>query len=115
MARFAQIATLACFELEGVDPANKPDLTTITDEAQRQQVLDDLAAKITVKRAARADAEIGIPPSLLEHRDSSALEEGWYLDADENDLRICLTGLDRLIGDVYDIFVLTEDKLDFTN
>jgi hypothetical protein len=99
MAKFAQIATLACFELEGVAPAGDPP--------------DD--ALISVMRAARADAEQGLPPTELARTDPDAATEGWYYDTDDDVPRICLTGLDRLIGDVYDIFVLTKDRIDFTH
>jgi hypothetical protein len=99
MARFAQIATLACFELEGVAPAGTPPDATL----------------ITVMRAARADVEQGLPATELARTDRDATTEGWYFDTDEDVPRICLTGLDRLIGDVYDIFILTTDEIDFTN
>ena len=114
MARFGQIATLACFELETA-PAHTPDFSTIQGEEGRQQALESVAGRITVKRATKAQAEVGIPPAPLTRRDSNSLDEGWYLDEDNNVLRVCLTGLDRLIGDVYDISLLTTDKLDFTN
>ncbi len=91
MADFARIATLACFDLGDVRPAGgDPSL-------------------ITVKRASKANAALGLPPALLPPTDSNSLSEGWYYEAGDN--RICLTGLDRLIGDVYDIFVLHTNQI----
>ncbi|MEE8408234.1 MAG: hypothetical protein V3T05_01390, partial [Myxococcota bacterium] len=82
MADFARIATLACFELEdGVRPAA------------------DNPEHIIVRRASKQEADQGIPPSLLPMQDPSSLEAGWYYDVQFN--KVCLTGLDRLIGDVY--------------
>ncbi|OGR08587.1 MAG: hypothetical protein A2341_14080 [Deltaproteobacteria bacterium RIFOXYB12_FULL_58_9] len=68
-----------------------------------------------MKRSSKAEVEAGIRPSLLPRGDPNALEAGWYFDTDDNVPRICLTGIDRLIGDVYDIFVLSEDTLDYEN
>ena len=95
MAKFAKIATLACFELANVWPAGTPPQESL----------------ITVKRASKAEAEQGIAPSILPKQEIGSTEAGWYYDGVEN--KVCLTGLDRLIGDVYDIFILHKDKLDF--
>jgi hypothetical protein len=96
MADFARIATLACFDLEeGVRPSG------------------DSPENIVVRRASKAEADAGIAPSLLPMTDASSLDAGWYYISSEN--KICLTGLDRLIGDVYDILVLHKDKLDYGN
>ncbi len=96
MADFAKIATLACFELEGVEPIDP--------------------AFVVVRRAAREDAEAGLAPTVLPRRDGAANEPGWFYEEEPNGgvPRICLTGLDRLIGDVYDIFLVTRDELDYT-
>ena len=99
MAKFAQIATLACFELDGVAPAGTPPNPEL----------------MTVKQSSKAETEAGIRPSLLPRGDPNSLEAGWYFDTDDRVPRICLTGIDRLIGDVYDIFVLRNYRLDFGN
>ncbi|MBI5510047.1 MAG: VWA domain-containing protein [Deltaproteobacteria bacterium] len=95
MAKFAQIATLACFELANVVPAGGD------------------VSLITVKRASKADVENGKAPTLLQPQPAGSSDDGWYYDPVEN--KVCLTGLDRLIGDYYDIFLLHKDKLDFNH
>jgi len=88
MVKFSRIVTLACFELENVKPA--------------------APSYIVVKRAAKADAEAGLPPTELPMRAEGSSQAGWYYNEVEN--KVCLTGIDRLIGDVYDIFVLAKDR-----
>ena len=99
LEEFADVITSACFDLdEGVQPANRdPD-------------------NIKVLRTSREDAEAGIAPSLLTRVSAEDLGPGWYFDMGHGDdpAKICLVGLDRLIGDVYDIFVLTTDIVDYT-
>lgn len=93
---FANIATDACFDLgDEVQPARGSD------------------GNIVVKRAP-GDATTDTPPVDVPQVDPSVptSQVGWYYSADEN--RICLTGRDRLIGDVYDIFVLTTDRVQST-
>ena len=91
LADFARIATLACFDLQQVRPANNdPNM-------------------ILVKRSAKGT---GSEPVPLAQTSVASTEEGWYYDATNN--KICLTGLDRLIGDNYDIFLLETNRLDFT-
>ena len=91
LADFARIATLACFDMQGVRPANNdPNF-------------------IVVKRSA---AGSGLDPNTLPNQPATSSTPGWYFDVGND--AICLTGLDRLIGDQYDIFVLETDSLDFT-
>lgn len=91
LADFARIATLACFDLQSLRPSSgDPNL-------------------LIVRRAA---AGTGATPSDLPMTSVSSTEQGWYYDPVNN--KICLTGLDRTIGDVYDIYVLNQDRLDFT-
>lgn len=91
LSDFARIATLACFSLQGVVPANNdPNM-------------------ITVRRAAKGAVE---DPNFLARQSEDATQPGWYYD--KVDKKICLTGLDRLIGDTYDLFILEKDHLDFT-
>jgi len=102
LATFGKSVTLACFDLKSdVAPARAdPD-------------------RIIVRRAARASAEAGEAPVELPRvaRDAAdTTQEAWYYEEaqDDDPAKICLTGFDRLIGDVYDIFVLTTDSTDFT-
>ena len=91
LADFARIATLACFDLQSLKPAGgDPNL-------------------LIVRRAANGT---GATPSDLPMTNITSTQQGWYYDPINN--KICLTGLDRTIGDVYDIYVLNQDKLDFT-
>ncbi|HET6346883.1 MAG TPA: hypothetical protein VFH51_18255, partial [Myxococcota bacterium] len=90
MTSFARIATLACFDLEVAPAAKDPN-------------------NLTVKRAAKGSP---IEPTLLPPQPPASAAEGWYYDSVNN--KVCLTGLDRLIGDEYEIFVLETNKLDFT-
>ena len=59
-------------------------------------------------------AEAGQEPQPLANTVRGAIDEGWFYEEDDLSQRICLTGLDRMIGDVYDIVILTTDKLDAT-
>ena len=54
-----------------------------------------------------------MPPVVLATQPVGSSDPGWYYDWAEN--KVCLTGLDRLIGDFYDIFILHTDKLDFNH
>ena len=36
-------------------------------------------------------------------------QKGWYWDSVQN--TVCLTGIDRIVGDEYDIYIITEDEL----
>lgn len=95
MRRFADITVMACFDL---DPTVAP--------------ARDTSDFIVVRRAARDEAELGTEPVLLPQREVASTEPGWYYEAVPQP-RICLTGIDRSVGDVYDIFVLTTDSLQF--
>ncbi len=97
LAEFARIATVACFDLaEDLFPArNDPE-------------------NIMVLRAPREEAEAGAEPTLLPNVDPDASGVlGWYY-VEDDPRQICLVGVDRLLGDVYDIFILTRDEIDFT-
>lgn len=92
---FGQKALLACFDLapEARPAGNDPEL-------------------IEVQRAPRDAAAAGQAPRVLPRRQPGAVEPGWYYDgSDPQQPQVCLTGIDRLIGDVYDIFVMTRDVL----
>jgi hypothetical protein len=94
---FARIAVEACFDLN-VRPAY------------------DNPSNIVVRRLAAADADSGSEGLVLTRFDESeagGTEAGWFYQ-DEPTARVCLTGIDRLIGDEYDIFVLTRDEIDYT-
>ena len=93
LADFARIATLACFDLNEVAP--------VGGDPGNIQVL------YAPKEAPDA------PYTLPLQEDHNTLEEGWYYDAGSN--TICLTGLDRTIDDVYDIFVLYQDAIQFVD
>ena len=92
---FADLAKLACFQLAEVVPAG------LTDEAK--------ADNISVRRA---EAGASGQPALLPRVDPDGTDPGWYYRADEN--QVCLVGRERVIGDVYDIFVTTVDVVDYT-
>jgi hypothetical protein len=92
---FADLAKLACFQLADVVPAGTSD--------------DAKANNISVRRA---EAGASGQPSLLPRVDPDGTDAGWYYRADEN--QVCLVGRERVIGDVYDIFVTTVDEVDFT-
>jgi hypothetical protein len=100
LVRFAQIATVACF-----------DLATSLEPARHDP------NNIVVRRSTKADADAGTAPQDLDRVDCDGVSQGWcWQEAkDDEPPRICLVGFNRLIGDVYDIFVLTEDFLDFTH
>ena len=87
---FARIATLPCFDLEGLMPLGAD------------------ANNLVVKRApSGSSAPLEELPLTGGHSDAL----GWYYNAQDN--QVCLTGLPRIIGDRYDIFVYTISKLDY--
>ncbi len=109
---FARLATLACFDLADEDGRELRPARCRKSNLERCD-----PSLITVKRAPREDAEQGIEPSLLPRLDGpdavDVPETGaWYYNAEDN--QVCLLGIDRLIGDVYDIFVLHTDDIDFS-
>ena len=94
LAECARIATETCFDLKDVTPAQgDPSL-------------------LLVERASRAESAAGLVPRVLERVDSAHSASppggGWYYDQERN--AVCLVGLDRLVGDVYDIFVLNKNQ-----
>jgi len=95
---FALIATLACFELNDVRPH--------ADDAEL----------ITVKRLPRELVDLEEEPFVMpqvEPNEPNVPEGGgWYYDSAEN--KICLVGIDRLLGDIYDIFILKKNVLDYS-
>ncbi|MEZ4272542.1 MAG: hypothetical protein R3C68_14270 [Myxococcota bacterium] len=102
MEDFGRIATQACFQLE---PSLRPAGSTLEEQARL----------ITVKRAPREEDLLGVDPTPLplpriDQNASAPAGGAWTFDAEN---KICLVGLDRLIDDVYDIFVLHRDKLEF--
>jgi hypothetical protein len=91
LANFARIATQACFELDGIEPASRsPSL-------------------VSVKRTPKDSTQ---PPVMLAVQPANSEDTGYYYDAINN--KVCLTGLDRLIDDVYDIFIEEVDTLDYS-
>lgn len=91
LADFAQIATRACFDLTGVYP-----------------IAENPEAIVVKRRAFGVAGELEILPRLA---DSTSAGVGWYYDAQGN--QICLLGLDRIIGDTYDISILYKDQRDY--
>lgn len=92
---FAELAKLACFALDGVTPSGATD-------AQK-------TSHITVRRT---DEGSSGEPVLLNPVDPESTDVGWYYRAAEN--QVCLVGRERIIGDVYDIYVTTVDEIDYT-
>jgi hypothetical protein len=108
LSEFAKRLISACFELDmNAEPANND------------------ATKIQVVRTAKAEEGEAAQPLTQAYLGNCANPEsgtGWcYMPADTTDPanpqkpQVCLQGYDRLIGDVYDIFVLTTDKFDPSN
>jgi hypothetical protein len=107
LSEFAKRLISACFELDfkaepaGDDPTN-----------------------IQVVRTAKSESESAPPTTqaYLGACTNPSAGTGWcYMAADVSDPanpqkpQVCLQGYDRLIGDVYDIFVLTTNKYDPSN
>ena len=94
LADFARIATLPCFDLQHVRPAKA------------------LSSYVSVRRLPLGQRGMlqNLPPNLEDTPENSD-KLGWYYNADEN--RVCLTGLQRLIGDEYEIDVTIADKVDY--
>jgi hypothetical protein len=88
LAQCARIATETCFELKELAPA-EPSLLTV-ERTPGDEDVNGPASKLLP----RVDDAQSLPPP----------GGGWYYDGARN--AVCLTGLDRLVGDVYDIFVL---------
>jgi hypothetical protein len=69
-----------------------------------------------VKRASREDAAAGVAPAELPRLDPDVnpvpAGGGWYYESSDN--LVCLIGIDRLLGDVYDIFVMYRNELDYS-
>jgi hypothetical protein len=95
LARFAQILTTSCFDLaQNMVPANGDP------------------SYIVVQRATKADVDAGLAPSALPRVDCNGSQPGWCWVPPTGDQppRICLQRIQRLIGDVYDVFLLVQDK-----
>ena len=92
LERFALLATEACFSLAGISPA------------------DGSYQEVRVLRTARESAS-QTAMEELNHVGHSG-ERGWYYDSREN--KICLSQIERRIGDRYRIFVLHEDAVDYS-
>ncbi|MBT6489337.1 MAG: VWA domain-containing protein [Deltaproteobacteria bacterium] len=92
LERFALLATEACFTLEGIEPAGQ------------------LATNVSVHRRAR---EL-VAESPMEKLDfvAESGDRGWYYDAREN--KVCLSQIERRIGDSYSIFVVHSDEVDYS-
>lgn len=89
LQRFAKMATLACFDLDGIEPAGAAD------------------ESIQVSRIDRDDSQKTLV--LLPQTNESSLSEGWYYVATEN--KICLSQLNRRLGDYYEIRVTHTDEV----
>lgn len=92
LERFALLATEACFTLDGVEPFEKS------------------AANLSVRRRAR-ELVNDSPMEELEYVGETG-ERGWYYDAREN--KVCLSKIERRIGDAYSIFIVHSDSVDYT-
>ncbi len=90
LQNFARVATLPCFDLQELRPVNGD------------------GNNLLVKRASAASRQ---PPQALARRESGTQETGWFYNTEDN--QVCLTGMPRLIGDVYDIYVLDTSALDY--
>ena len=62
-------------------------------------------------RLARERAEDPDGGEFLNQVDGAGAERGWYYDEVEN--KICLSLIERRIGDHYEIFVYHEDVVDY--
>lgn len=106
LVEFGNNAELSCFELlDGLEPADRDP------------------NNIRVYRVPRTLAEAGvtaenIPP--LERVEDGSAQEGWYFEQARTldngntiPAQICLNRIDRLIGDIYDVKILTTDEIDF--
>ena len=92
LRRFALLATEACFALDGIAPfAGDP-------------------ANIRVKRGSREQSSSAQMEELAYVADSG--ERGWYFDGREN--KICLSGIERRIGDRYSVFVVHTNNVDYS-
>jgi hypothetical protein len=91
LERFAKMATLACFDLNGLKPVAAS------------------GENIQVRRIDRDDAEQAF--KLLPMTSESSFDKGWYYVADEN--KICLSQLNRRLGDYYEIRVIHTDQEEF--
>ncbi len=92
LRRFALLATEACFALDGLTP------------------YDADPANIRVKRRPREQSADAVMEELVFVGDSG--ERGWYFDEREN--KICLSGIERRIGDQYSIFVVHTNNVDYS-
>ncbi|MEM6531476.1 MAG: hypothetical protein AAF654_02575 [Myxococcota bacterium] len=93
---FGDIAKLSCFDLREISPANSDP------------------ANIRVSRSPRNLAEVGVAPTELVRTEDGSEVEGWYFVAGSGNRtdQICLNRIDRLIGDQYDVRILTTDAVD---
>lgn len=90
LAEFANLVNIACFDLgEGVRPADPNYI-----EVRRRMIGEESG-----------------PLTLLEKQSSSSTEMGWFYDDALN--KICLTGRERIVGDVYDIFIVIKDDVKY--
>ena len=90
LANFARIATRPCFELNAVRPfTGDPNYLAVARTPLNSTITSQLA-----------------------QQDPLSSSPGYYYDAQTNE--ICLTGLQRIIGDAYDIFVYDVSVNDFT-
>ncbi len=92
LRRFALLATEACFALDGITPVSADP------------------SNIRVKRRAREQSASSTMEELSFVGDSG--ERGWYFDEREN--KICLSQIERRIGDEYSIFVVHAQNVDYS-
>jgi hypothetical protein len=92
LERFALLATEACFRLDGVEPFEQNPMNLDVRRRARELLSDS-------------------PMEVLEYVGESG-ERGWYYDAREN--KVCLSRIERRIGDTYSIFVVHSDSVDYT-
>ena len=92
LRRFALLATEACFALDGLSPFEQD------------------AANIRVRRRAREQSS-GVEMEELDYVGDTG-ERGWYYDAREN--KICLSRIERRIGDRYSVLVVHTNDVDYS-
>ena len=93
LERFSALVTESCFELDTIVPAGREP------------------GNIRVSRLPRERRDDPVGLVQLEQVDGAGTAAGWYYDATEN--KVCLSRIERRIGDHYEIFVYHEDVVDY--
>ena len=93
LERFSALVTESCFELDTITPAGRDPANVRVSRLPRERS-DDAAAMVQLQQV-----------------DGAGTAAGWYYDAAEN--KVCLSLIERRIGDHYEIFVYHEDVVDY--